>query len=197
MTETNATEQPIAEQDSWGKLRDLFDVWAEEGTGAGMGLDLSPAMVEAAREESKDVSNVRFEVAQAEELALDDASVNHIVCIESFYYFPAQVAAGHEMFRVLKPGGTFFVAMNFYLENRYSHQWMDHLDVLMHCKGTDQYNTLFRACGFIDVGDQRIRDESPLPEKADGKWFRSLDQLKGFREEGTLLISGRKPPEEE
>jgi hypothetical protein len=67
----------------------------------------------------------------------------------------------------------------------------------MHCKGSEQYNTLFRACGFIDVGDQRIREEGDLPEEIDGRWFTSLEQLKNFREEGALLISGQRPPEEE
>ena len=166
-------------------------------SGSIVGIDLSPKMIDAAKEATSALSNVRFEVARAEKLPLEDESVDHVVSVESFYYYPDQVAAGHEMFRVMKPGGTFFVAMNYYLENRYSHGWADSIDAVMHCKGTDQYNTLFRACGFIDVGDQRIRDEGPEPEEADGKWFRTLDQLKGFREEGSLLISGRKPPEED
>jgi len=89
------------------------------------------------------------------------------------------------------------VAIDFFLENRYSHRWMDLMEVPMQCMGTDQYNTLFRACGFIDVGDQRIRNAAEVSaDEVDGKWFRSLDQLKGFREEGSLLISGQKPPEE-
>jgi len=243
--ETQASEaQPDSIEESWDRIKDVFDVWADEGAGDAMeeahhhlglaiaqelpvgekdtvldlscgtgwfahhlaseilpsghivGIDLSPKMIEEARSTTSDLSNVKFEVARAEKLPLDDESVDHVVSVESFYYYPDQVAAGHEMFRVLKPGGTFFVAMNYYLENRYAHRWADSIDAVMHCKGTDQYNTLFRACGFIDVGDQRIRDEGPEPEKADGKWFKTLDQLKGFREEGSLLISGRKPPEE-
>ena len=161
-----------------------------------IGVDLSPKMLEAAKTASEGIVNLRFEVARAEELPFEDHSIDHIVNIESFYYYPDQVAAGHEMFRVLKPGGTFFVAMDFFLENRHTHRWTDLMEVPMQCMGTDQYNTLFRACGFIDVGDQRIRDSAELPEKADGKWFRTMEQLRGFREEGSLLISGRKPPEE-
>jgi ubiquinone/menaquinone biosynthesis C-methylase UbiE len=244
--ETQASEaQPDSIEESWDRIKDVFDGWADEGAGDAMeeahhhlghaiaqelpagekdtvldlscgsgwfarhlaseflpnghliGIDLSPKMIEAAKESNSDLSNVRFEVARAEKLPLDDASVDHVVSVESFYYYPNQVTAGHEMFRVLKPGGTFFVAMNYYLENRFAHRWADLIDAVMHCKGADQYNTLFRACGFIDVGDQRIRDESPEPEKADGKWFKTLDQLRGFREEGSMLISGRKPPEED
>ena len=242
-TRTSETHSKSIEE-SWERLREVFDTWAEQDSGMGMeeshrhlglaighevpagesdtildlscgtgwfarhlaaevvpnghvvGIDLSPKMIEQARESSGEFSNIRFEVARAEKLPLEDGSIDHVVSIESFYYYPDQVAAGHEIFRVLKPGGTFFVAMNFYLENRYSHRWMDDIDAIMHCKGTDQYNTLFRACGFIDVGDQRIRGEGPVPEKPDGKWFKSLEQLKGFLEEGSLLISGRKPPEE-
>ncbi|MFC1627720.1 class I SAM-dependent methyltransferase [Gemmatimonadota bacterium] len=162
-----------------------------------IGVDLSPGMIDEASAVSDNPGNVRFEVANAEELPFEDKSIDHIASIESFYYFPNQVSAGHEMFRVLKPGGTFFVAMHYFLENPWSHQWRTYLDVSMHCKGTEQYNTLFRACGFIDVGDQRIREEGDLPQKIDGKWFTTLEQLKNFREEGALLISGRRPPEEE
>ncbi len=162
-----------------------------------IGIDLAPKMIERAAAHSDNPANLRFETAGAEELPLEDASVDHIVTIESFYYYPNQVKVGHEMFRVLKPGGTFFVAMHFYLENEWVHHWSDLIEVPMHCKGADQYNTLFRACGFIDVGDQRIRDESEPPAEVDGKWFRSLEQLKNFREAGALLVSGRRPPEEE
>jgi ubiquinone/menaquinone biosynthesis C-methylase UbiE len=162
-----------------------------------IGVDLSPAMIEQAAGDSENPANVRFETASAENLPFEDASIDHIVSIESFYYYPDQVLVGHEMFRVLKPGGTFFMAMHYYLENEWSHSWSDLMDVPMHCKGADQYNTLFRACGFIDVGDQRIRDESELPDKVDGKWFRSVEQLRQFRETGALLVSGRRPPEEE
>lgn len=162
-----------------------------------IGVDLSPEMIESARNNPENPANVRFDIARAEDLPMDDHSIDHITSIESFYYYPDQVAAGHEIFRVLKPGGTFFVAMHFFLENRYTHHWRNHLEVLMHCKGADQYNTLFRACGFIDVGDQRIRAESELSEEVDGKWFESREQLVGFKEEGALLISGRRPPEEE
>jgi ubiquinone/menaquinone biosynthesis C-methylase UbiE len=162
-----------------------------------IGVDLSPLMIEHAQNEYENPKNVRFQVATAEQLPLEDASVDHVVNIEAFYYYPDQVAAGHEIFRVLKPGGTFFVAMNYYLENRYSHHWMDLIKVPMHCKGIEQYNTLFRACGFIDVGDQRIREYGDAEEKPDGKWIRNLEQLQGFRQEGALLISGRRPPTED
>lgn len=162
-----------------------------------IGVDLSPAMIDEARNNPENPANAKYEVSTAEDLPFEDQSINHIISVESFYYYPDQVAAGHEMFRVLKPGGTFFVAMHFYLENQYSHHWRNQLSVSMHCKGSDQYNTLFRACGFIDVGDQRIQDESDLPSEVDGKWFMSMDQLTNFRQEGALLISGRRPPEED
>ncbi len=231
--------------ESWDKIREMFDAWAEKGSGAGMqekhlhlglaiiqemphdesdtildlscgegwfsrylaseivpkgkviGIDLSPQMIERAQKEYDNPKNLTFQVATAEDLSLEEQMVDHVVNIEAFYYYPDQVAAGHEIFRVLKPGGTFFVAINYYLENRHSHHWMDLIDVSMHCKGVEQYNTLFRACGFIDVGDQRIREEADPEGKPDGKWIRNMEQLKGFQQEGALLISGRRPPEEE
>jgi len=239
---TKTTRQ---EPENWEHLRELFDGWAQRGSGAGMhqkhlhlglaiieempcrdhdtildlscgegwfsrhlasevvprgqviGVDLSPLTIERAQKEYQNPKNIRFQVATAEQLPLEEANVDHVVNIEAFYYYPDQVAAGHEIFRVLKPGGTFFVAMNYYLENRYSHHWMDLIEVPMHCKGVEQYNTLFRACGFIDVGDQRIRHLGDSEEKPDGKWIRNQEQLQGFRQEGALLISGRRPPEED
>lgn len=232
------------EPEAWDRLREMFDSWAERGSGAGMkdshmhlalaivnelpaadndvildlscgegwftrylatevapkgqviGVDISEKMVEAARANPDNPKNVKFEVATAEDLPLEGDLFDHIVSIESFYYYPDQVSAGHEMFRVMKPGGTFFVAMNFYLENPYTHHWRDLIEASMHCKGTDQYNTLYRACGFIDVGDQRVRGGADAKGEVDGKWIRTQDQLEGFLAEGALLISGRKPPED-
>lgn len=198
-----ANELPAGETDT---VLDLScgDGWfarhlATEVTPRGqvIGVDLSPELVERAKSNPDNPPNVRFEIARAEDLPMDDQSIDHITSIEAFYYYPDQVAAGHEIFRVLKPDGTFFVAMHFFLENNYTHHWRNNLQVLMHSKGADQYNTLFRACGFIDVGDQRIRAESELTDEIDGKWFQSKDQLVGFKEEGALLVSGRRPPVEE
>lgn len=78
----------------------------EAGCGV-VGIDLSPDSVEAARGAARDAGlggSVRFLVADAEALPLEDASVDGVLCECSLCTFPDKRAAAAELARVLKPG---------------------------------------------------------------------------------------------
>jgi hypothetical protein len=72
-----------------------------------VGIDLSPASVEAATQAAHAAgleAQVRFAVGDAEALPLDDGSVDGILCECALCTFPDKAAAAAEFRRVLRPG---------------------------------------------------------------------------------------------
>ena len=67
------------------------------------GIDLSPAMIDVARERLGDGADLR--VCDAESLPFPDASVDLVTCVDSFHHYPQPHVALAEMHRVSRPGG--------------------------------------------------------------------------------------------
>ena len=78
-----------------------------------VGVDLSGAMVEAARRSARlrNVANVTFARMDAEALALPDASFDVALCALGLMYVPEPAAALRELRRVLRPGGRLVLAV--------------------------------------------------------------------------------------
>ena len=88
---------------------------AAEALGEGGRLittDLSPAMVDAARRRGEELglSNVTYEVMDAERLPLETDSVDSILCRFGYMLMPNYVEALAETRRVLRPGGRVALA---------------------------------------------------------------------------------------
>jgi ubiquinone/menaquinone biosynthesis C-methylase UbiE len=89
-----------------------------------IGTDLTPQAIELARERfSLFGIRGRFEVANAEErLPLPDASIDHVYSFGVIHHSPTPEKIVREMYRVLRPGGTFTVmlynrtSINYYVE---------------------------------------------------------------------------------
>lgn len=67
--------------------------------------DLSPAMLDYAREQRGELSGVRFETAPADDLPYEDASFDALVCQFGIMFFEDKAKALAEFARVLAPGG--------------------------------------------------------------------------------------------
>ncbi len=80
-----------------------------EHYGQGLGIDLSPAMVDAARQRLADSpwqDKISFAADAAESLAsIADASVDVVLCVGSLEHMLDQAAVLRSAFRVLRPGG--------------------------------------------------------------------------------------------
>ncbi|MGN6665168.1 MAG: class I SAM-dependent methyltransferase [Solirubrobacterales bacterium] len=76
------------------------------------GVDLTPAMVEKAREEAvaEGIDNAEFSVGDATALAFEDASFDGAVTRFSFHHIPAPQRVLEEMGRVVRPGGRVIVS---------------------------------------------------------------------------------------
>jgi ubiquinone/menaquinone biosynthesis C-methylase UbiE len=74
-----------------------------------VGVDLSPEMIRRATELAGDVENVRFMVADAEQLPFDDGAFTAVVCSNSFHHYPDPSRAVREMARVLASDGKLVI----------------------------------------------------------------------------------------
>jgi SAM-dependent methyltransferase len=69
------------------------------------GIDLTPRMIELARERCAEFANVAFEIGPARPLPFADAAFSLVVCRYALHHFEDPAAAIAEMARVCEPGG--------------------------------------------------------------------------------------------
>jgi ubiquinone/menaquinone biosynthesis C-methylase UbiE len=164
-----------------------------EGHGQVIGLDISDEMIRRARAASKDFDNVMFVVGSADKIPWEENFFDKVLSVESFYYYPDQDRALHELFRVIAPRGRLFILINLYRDNPYSLRWVDELKVPVQVRSKDEYVALLRAHAFEDVQAIQIPDETPTPDEYSGKWFKNAAELRDFKRIGALLLVGTKP----
>lgn len=157
-----------------------------------VGMDISDEMIRLARRASKDFENVLYVAGEVAEIPWQANFFQHLISVESSYYWPDPAAGIQELFRVLRPGGQAWVLINYYRENVHCHQWGQLLAVETHLLGAEDWGKLFREAGFGSIQHERVLDPSLCPETYTGKWFRDAAQLKSFKAEGALLLHGEK-----
>lgn len=155
-----------------------------------VGIDISDAMVQLARESSASFSNIEFQVATAEKLPFEDDEFTHAFSMESLYYYADILVALKEIKRVLSQGGLFVSVVDLYEENRPSHQWIDQLKVPVQLLSIADYGSLFEQAGFVNVRDRRVYDPRPAPDDYSGGSFETREDYLEYRRQGSLMISG-------
>jgi len=68
--------------------------------------DISPDMVGVAKEKLK-TADIDWQIFDAQDLPIDDNSIDLVVCCFGFMFVPDKLKAFSEIYRILKPGGTF------------------------------------------------------------------------------------------
>lgn len=157
-----------------------------------VGMDVSDEMIRHARRGSVDFANLMFVTGEVEEIPWEPNFFSHAISVESSYYWPDPAAGIGEIFRVLKPGGSAWILINYYRDNPHGHQWGDLLAVKTHLLSAEEWSDFFRAAGFGNVRHERIADPSPSPEVYTGRWFLDAAHLRAFKAEGALLVYGKK-----
>ena len=168
---------------------------ARVAAGQILGVDVSDEMVRRAQAASASVSNLQFLQGSAEEIPAPADSFTQVISVESAYYWQEPARGVAEVFRVLRPGGSAWILINYYRDNPYCHQWFVHFRIPTHLLSVAEWQRLFDDASFSMVNHRRIFDATPVPEVYTGQWFRDADELRRFRAEGALLVSGRKPPQ--
>lgn len=158
-----------------------------------VGIDVSDEMIRRAQAASAETERVTFRLGVAERIPSADDYFTKVVSVESAYYWPDPAQGLREIFRVLAPGGSVWILINYYRDNSYCHQWGPLYNTPAHLLSAEEWAGQFRTAGFAEVAHRRIPDNSPTPEVYEGRWFRDADELKKFKSEGALLVHGAKP----
>jgi SAM-dependent methyltransferase len=161
--------------------------------GLAAGVDVSDAMLRRAEALSAELLNVVFARGEAEAIPWDTGFFTKVLSVESAYYWPDPATGLREIFRVLSPGGSAWILINYYRDNPHCHQWGELLKVPTHLFSADEWAELFRQAGFHNVAYRRIPDRSPTADAYTGRWFRDAEQMRNFKKEGALLLQGAKP----
>jgi len=157
-----------------------------------LGMDVSDEMIARARRSSAQWRNAEFVVGGVDAIPRDADSFDKVISVESSYYWPDPAAGIREIFRVVRPGGSAWILINYYRDNLYCHQWSKSFAIPTHLLSGDEWAELFRSASFTGVAHRRIPDPTPAPEVYTGRWFRDAAELAAFRREGALLIHGNK-----
>ncbi|UWG49135.1 SAM-dependent methyltransferase [Halanaeroarchaeum sp. HSR-CO] len=169
---------------------------ADRGIDRGYGLDGSPEMTQNARSYTE-VDSVDYLVGDFHHLPFDSNSIDHVFSMEAFYYANDPIAALEELRRVLRPGGTFYCAVNYFEENVHSHEWQDGIDIEMTLWNREQYREAFGEAGFYVAEQDNVPDrEVEIPPAAEFPTddFDSREEMvKRYRTLGTLLTVGVAP----
>ncbi len=155
-----------------------------------VGIDISDEMVRLAREQSAEYPNLEFQLATAERLPFANAEFSHAFSMESLYYYTDMEAAAREIGRVLIRGGLFVTVVDLYQENVPSHQWIETLKVPVQLLSVDDYRSLFRRAGFVNIRDERLIDPRPVPDEYTGSSFKTREDFIEYRRNGSLMLSG-------
>jgi ubiquinone/menaquinone biosynthesis C-methylase UbiE len=158
-----------------------------------VGIDVSDEMIRHAQVAGSGIPNVKFLCGTAEQIPADGDSFTKVLSVESAYYWHDPARGLSEILRVLRPGGSAWILINYYRDNPDCHQWKLHYQTPTHLLSAAEWRERFGAAGFRDVSDRRIPDLSPTPEVYTGQWFRDAAQMQRFKLAGALLVTGGKP----
>jgi ubiquinone/menaquinone biosynthesis C-methylase UbiE len=162
----------------------------------GVGLDGSPEMVRNA-EEYTDDTQVSFLNGDFHQLPFADGSIDHVWSMEAFYYAKRPAEALAEIRRVLRSGGTFFCAVNFFEESEHTHGWQESIGVEMQLWDRAQYREHFRESGLYVAEQDTIPDREveipPAEEFPTESWESREAMVDRHRTWGTLLTVGVAP----
>jgi ubiquinone/menaquinone biosynthesis C-methylase UbiE len=159
--------------------------------GSAVGLDLSEEMIRRARDRGDNPPNVNFRVLTGPRFPFHDGVFSDCLSVESLYYHPDITATMREVHRVLQPGGTVYVMVNFFKGNPYTHHWAQLLAVPAHLLSGDEYCAHATAAGFR-CRHTTIPDPTPVPPDYTGKHYGTPENMRASRAIGALLVIGEK-----
>jgi ubiquinone/menaquinone biosynthesis C-methylase UbiE len=129
-----------------------------------IGVDMTDAMLEKARENARKVglANVEFRKGRIEALPLEDASVDVILSNCVVNLSPEKDRVYREAWRVLRPGGRAMIS-DIVLERALPREVIESVDALLGCIGgaslRAEYLETIRKAGFREV---RVLREAPF-----------------------------------
>jgi ubiquinone/menaquinone biosynthesis C-methylase UbiE len=135
------------------------------GKGKVIGVDMTPEMIEKAKENARKGSygNVEFRLGEIEKLPILDNSIDAVISNCVINLSPDKGKTFQEAFRVLKPGGRLMIS-DIVLLKKLPKLIKESIEAYIGCLSgavmKDEYLEKIKAAGFEDV---RVIDETAFP----------------------------------
>ena len=162
------------------------------GVKKGVGLDISPKMINIANQSNRFGERERYVVGNGETIEIPTASVDCITNIESLYYYPKPEHALKEWARIAKSGAQLAIMMDLYVENPATHNWIDALEVPVRLFSMTELKDLLERHGWSKIEMVQRRDRRPIKKQAEfvsSAYWPSYEQYVSYREIGSLCIT--------
>ena len=117
------------------------------------GIDYSEVSVEKSRKvNAKAIAEGRCEVLQASvaQLPFAENTFDLVTAFETIYFWPGLVDCFREVYRVTKPGGTFFICNESNGETKKDDKWVEKIGGMTIYNG-DQIEEMLQKAGFTDI----------------------------------------------
>lgn len=164
-----------------------------------IGVDMTDAMLEKARENARKTgaSNVEFRKGEIESLPVEDESVDAIISNCVINLSPEKHRVFREAFRVLRPGGRMMIS-DLVLERPLPPEIISSVDAYLGCVGgaslrTEYLETIGKA-GFREVRVERetrfadaMSVDDPQVQEAMEQFDVSVEQVRSFLDSVTSL----------
>jgi len=161
-----------------------------------VGVDVSPAMIAQAEALHSYTIRARYELGPIERLEFGEAQFQRVFSMETLYYAVDLDAALGEMLRVLAPGGTADVVVDYYRENPGVCGWAEATGVPMHLLAEADWRAAFERAGFTNVAHERVRDSRGTGDAASFEpscCYPDFETWRKVRDAGSLWIHAEKP----
>jgi SAM-dependent methyltransferase len=160
------------------------------------GIDVSPRMIAEAERIHSLTIRARYQVGPFERLEFQDGKFHRVFSIESMYYAVDLPAALREVQRVLRPGGSVDVVIDYFKDNPATACWASKVAVPMIYLSEREWRDAFENAGLIDVATARVVDSRGPGDPAKFEpdcCYSSWEVWRDIRSIGSLWVHGAKP----
>jgi ubiquinone/menaquinone biosynthesis C-methylase UbiE len=160
------------------------------------GLDVAPAMIAEAEKIHSLTIRARYHVGVFEKLDFPDAKFQRVFSMEALYYAVDLPRAVSEIHRVLRPGGTSDVVVDYFRDNAATACWASKTGVAMHYLYASEWQQSFERAGFADVVPTRVVDSRGPGDPAQFQpscCYPNWETWRDARNGGSLWIRAVKP----
>jgi ubiquinone/menaquinone biosynthesis C-methylase UbiE len=164
MTDWALQQLPISQDSAvldigCGGGRTVQRLAAAASAGKVVGLDYSPTCVAVSQETNASTiaaGRVQIEQGSVDAMPFPDCTFNLVTAVETHYYWPDLPANVREVFRVIKPGGTFALVAETYKGG----PWRFLYGLIMPLLGAflteEEHKNLLSQAGFTDVETRHV-----------------------------------------